>query len=264
MLLEPINLAPDAEVNASFDLLTNIGKIYGVSPKLIYGHNVSINNAALPEDIWEGPSPYPFLAVAAPLSIVSDSASDAAAGVGARTVRIDGLDALYNEISEVVTLNGVTSVVTTLSFLRVNYGTCVTGGSSMTNVGTITISSGASVLGVITPTHGGTHQAVYTVPNNKRLVITFFGASVTRAVASAAVIEFSLMVNRYQSSFWDNAFQVVLNTINSTQGEIKTNPYMAVIPEKSEVKISCTYADANAISALGTLQGYLVDNDVKD
>lgn len=57
-----------------------------------------------------GGTTIPWLSSATSLEIVSDSAADAAAGTGARTVSIDGLNANYSRVSQTVTLNGTTAL----------------------------------------------------------------------------------------------------------------------------------------------------------
>lgn len=77
------------------------------------------------------------------LSIVSTSASDDGdpAGVGARSLVIYGVDANYVSQTVVITLNGTTPVVTAETWLGVNRVAIYLAGSSLGNVGTITITA---------------------------------------------------------------------------------------------------------------------------
>src|ERR1700761_481571 len=63
---------------------------------------------------------YPYLAATSQLQISSASANDTPAGAGARTVFLSGLDANYLPISETLTTNGVSNVISTKSYLRLN------------------------------------------------------------------------------------------------------------------------------------------------
>jgi hypothetical protein len=72
------------------------------------------------ETIWAEGGLYSYLTAATVLKVSSSSVNDTSAGTGARTVELSGLDADYNEISELVTLNGQTPVNTTKLFLRIN------------------------------------------------------------------------------------------------------------------------------------------------
>jgi hypothetical protein len=105
------------------------------------------------------------------MKISSSSADDAAAGTGARTISIAGLDANYNEISETVTLNGQTEVNTVNSYLRISRMFVVTAGSGATAAGTIyagvgTVTSGvpATIYGMVAIGANQTQMAFWTVP----------------------------------------------------------------------------------------------------
>jgi hypothetical protein len=80
-------------------------------------------------------------ATAVQRSVGSSSASDAAAGVGARTIRITYFDNTgAGPFTEVVTLNGVTPVNTVATTIRfIESMEVVTVGSTLVNVGTITL-----------------------------------------------------------------------------------------------------------------------------
>ena len=104
------------------------------------------------EDIWVNGGDYNFLTAASTLEIVSSSANDTAAGVGARSIVLDGLNASGNVISETVATNGGTTAATTNSFLRLNtatLGAVGTYGGSNYNTITIRESGGGAVIGFI-------------------------------------------------------------------------------------------------------------------
>jgi len=82
-------------------------------------------------------------------SLGSSSASDAAAGVGARTVRITYFNnSGAGPFTEIVTLNGVTPVNTVSTTIRfIEKMEVVTAGSTLVNVGTITLFGAAAGAG---------------------------------------------------------------------------------------------------------------------
>jgi hypothetical protein len=82
------------------------------------------------------------------MKVSSSDANDTAAGTGARTVYVAGLDANYNEIEEVVTLNGQTDVLTTQSFLHINNAYVATAGSGLSAAGNIYFGDGVVTAGV--------------------------------------------------------------------------------------------------------------------
>lgn len=100
------------------------------------------------ETVWPYGGILPFPASALQLSVSSDSANDTAAGTGARTVYVGGLDANHNQISETVTMNGQTAVLTTQSFLHINQCYVVTTGSGNSAAGSIYFGTGVVTLGV--------------------------------------------------------------------------------------------------------------------
>jgi hypothetical protein len=76
-------------------------------------------------------------AAAAKLDIASSSTNDAAAGTGARTVRIVGLDGNYTPQVEDIALNGQTMITSAKSFLRVFGVEVLTAGSGGVNAGDV-------------------------------------------------------------------------------------------------------------------------------
>lgn len=106
-------------------------------------------------------------------------ANDTAAGSGARTLTISGLDENFNEASETVTLAGTSaSAATTTTFIRVfrafvaTCGTYTTSGLSGANTGAITVeTTGGTTVAYIGAGIGQTQLGFYTVPANKTLFI---------------------------------------------------------------------------------------------
>lgn len=136
------------------------------------GHNPNIGLATA-ADVWEGGGNYNWLPSAATLQITSTSANDTAAGTGGRTVTVIGLDANYLQIQETLTLNGVTPVLTTKQYIRVNTFVLSTSGSGNVNAGDITlqVSGGGSIVNLMRTGYGFGRCCVYSVPANCTLFI---------------------------------------------------------------------------------------------
>ena len=167
-----------------------LGLLNGARVLRINGHNADVDIASVPEDLIPQGGVYTFQTTAQSLEILSSSAADAAAGTGARTVTIRGLDANYKEIEETVTLNGVTVVALTLTYLRVNFLFIVTAGSGLVNAGTITcrvVAAGAT-LSVIEIGFSLSHQGIYTVPAYHSLVLRSILTSSNNASGSANLL----------------------------------------------------------------------------
>ena len=168
------------------------GRAQGFSVVNKFGDNPDVDAGTVPEDVWGGDGVYPGFPTGAAetLQVFSASANDAAAGTGARTVRVIGLDGSHNVIQETVTLNGVTPVVTTQSFLRVHTASVQTSGSSNTafNAGAITIRHSATTANVFLLISAGTNQSYcscYTVPAGYTAYLRYLTGAVRSGATNA-------------------------------------------------------------------------------
>lgn len=107
------------------------------------------------------------------LSIVSTSADDAAAGIGARSISIQciGADGTQSEVP--VTMNGLTPVLTTDLCKFNNRAVVISSGSSRKNIGDITVTQTLSgvVLALIPANKSVTQQLEYYVPSDRECFI---------------------------------------------------------------------------------------------
>jgi len=128
--------------------------------------------------IWALKGEYPFPAAPVTLEVLSDSADDTSAGTGVRTILIQGLDENWDAQSVFVTMNGVTPVAATGSWMRVNTTVAFAAGSGGRNAGTIAtrVASAGDTLSLIPVVHGRglsiSQDAVYTVPADHLFYIT--------------------------------------------------------------------------------------------
>jgi len=98
--------------------------------------------------VWPYTGILPLPAAALQMKVSSSSTDDTSNGTGARTVFLEGLDASYEEISETITLNGQTEVLTTQSFLHINNAYVATAGSGLSAAGDIYFGTGTVTAGV--------------------------------------------------------------------------------------------------------------------
>lgn len=129
-----------------FELQVSRGQIAWHRAVIIFGYNPDVDTT--PETVWPGDGLLPYPAAALQMSVSSANVNDTAAGTGARTIYIGGLDADHNEISEVVTMNGQTAVTTARSYLHINSAYVLTAGSLNGAAGNIYIGTGVVTLGV--------------------------------------------------------------------------------------------------------------------
>lgn len=147
------------------------GAVNGMSKVTLRGRTGGLTTSAI--TVWgPGAGTYAQLTAHAAMEVLSNSANDAAAGTGARTVRVDYLDATYTQASETVTLNGATPVaMAATSIIAINSITVLTAGSNLTNVGNITA---RTVAGSVTKAYinsnaeflGRSADFIYTIPAN--------------------------------------------------------------------------------------------------
>ena len=138
-----------------------------------FGFNADISTVE--ETVWDQGGLYEYIATAATLNVSSSSAADTAGGTGASNVEVSGLDENFKEISETLTLNGQTAVVTTNKFIRVFRmkitGSATADASFPTNAGDVYAGLGGPASGVPTTPYakilageGQTLMSVWTVP----------------------------------------------------------------------------------------------------
>lgn len=162
-------------------------------------------------------------ASAVAMSAVSSSASDTMG------LLITGLDADWREISETVTLNGLTTVTTTKQFLRINDAQITSGN----NVGNITISNNGTQYYYIEATYGIAQYAFYSVPADHTFYL--FQVDFTSGTIGSNKYGFArakmhqdggAILNFYESTFVTSQLKYDL-------------PIPFKIPEKTDFSLEC-------------------------
>lgn len=141
-------------------------------------------------------------------AIVSSSASDTPGGTGVGQVIIYGLKNWNEgEVSETVTLNGITPVNTGNAYVIIHRmkviqqasTTNVGGGAASPgpNVGTIsaTAAVNGTVTAVILPGNGQTEMAIYGVPSIQNALLYRWSAQLDRTIGASVSIDMELRVN---------------------------------------------------------------------
>jgi len=228
-----------------FELQVSRGQITGHAVELISGISSGVGTSYT--TVWSQNTVYAYLSAASVMKISSSSANDTAAGTGARTVFVKGLDANYNQISETVTLNGQTSVNTVNSYLRVFHLAVSTAGSGEAAAGTIYAGTGVVTTGVpaviyaVYTTANGSTAAVWTVPAGYTAYIVSYASGYSNATATANGTV-SLSIRPFGSVF-DTTSQ--LRVSNGVQGWIAFQ-YPILVAEKSDIEIRATSSAASA------------------
>ena len=244
-----------------FELQVSRGQITFHEAICIFGINAAATTSN--ETVWVGSSLYTFPASATTTTVSSTNNNDAfPSGTGAQTVFVEGLDANYNRVSEIVRLNGQTEVTAANQYLRVNRITVLTAGSNGTSagaiyVGTGTVTSGvpANVINVTGTNSNESESGFYSVPAGYTAYVTRWTVSSSNATATA-YSRFTFRVRPFGGVFnTKSIYNIPANGIHECDSE-----YPVAIPEKSDIEIlGLTSVDPAFLST--QLQFVLIQNN---
>lgn len=227
-----------------FDLHVARGYVQGHENLFKFGFNALVTSTE--ETIWDGGGIYVYPTSAAPLNIVGTSTTDNS------QITVIGVDSDYNEVSNIVTLNGTTTVTTSASYLRA-YRAFV----SDTNepAGDVNIRHSSNLIAKITSGENQTLMAVYTVPAGYTLFLGK-GTISTATEGTNQVVTGRLKVRKPGELFRTQAILSLNNQFVDFKWETPLG-----IPEKSDIEVTAVVSKAqdNAISA--TLEGILIKNE---
>ncbi|MBT5106983.1 MAG: hypothetical protein HOM20_12440, partial [Porticoccaceae bacterium] len=113
----------------SWAINISAGSVNGTSYIEKFGMNTDVD--ANKETIWDGGGIYTYIATAETVTITSTSGSDSAAGTGARTVEVQGLNSSYEVVTETLTVGGAGG---STEFLRVFRAVVITAGTDGVNI----------------------------------------------------------------------------------------------------------------------------------
>lgn len=192
---------------------------------------------------------YTPLMSASTLRFVSSSTDDDDGGIGCNGLVLYGVDANYLPVTEVVTLNGTSNVDTVSTWLGVNRVSIFLAGTSLTNVGTITITAvtGGTTQAQIPAGEGTTQQMIFHVPVSEQCLAShlLLGASKLSG-GGAPKVTFKFWV----FSAVSNAKYEVLRYTMDTSIENHTQlspPEPFVISEKSAIWVEATTDSSNTV-----------------
>lgn len=231
------------------------GHLVGYSVVNKFGTNGDIDSGSVPEDVWDGGGIYTGFpdSAAETVTVTSDAGSDAAAGTGARSIRITGLDSSYAALSETIALGATSTGV----FRRVHTATVFAAGSGEVNAGTITVkhsTTTADVFLTITPGRNQSNVAAYTVPAGYTAYLRYLHAAV-RGGATASL----------DGYIWTRSFGGVWRSRRPfTMG---SNYRLAdfiygglIFTEKSDITIRISSSSANNVAVNSGFDLILVQN----
>lgn len=239
------------------------GKYSYAKPFAKFGTNRSVGTSIVPVTDY-GSYAVPQTAVS--LEVLSTDANDTAAGTGARSITVFGLDENSLEISQTVNLNGITPVPLPINMRRVYRVLVASSGTYATatagsHVGTITVRQQGTgtvfgQLGFISGFPVGQSLiGVYSVPADKIL----FLRNVTMSVNTSRVVSFALFVRNeldqtappYEGMRIQRFWEQVNGTITDNE--------VVVYPPKTDIGFMAL-ASNGTNSASVSFKGVLFDN----
>lgn len=233
-----------------FELQLARGQVGGHTGLEIFGYSPNIANTAQ-GPMWEGQTQsgglYTPPSSAAPLVLVSSSATDDTT----RAVIIEGLDAKFAPITEIIALNGTTNVTTTKSFLRINSMSMAT----ITNTGTITAKISSTTYAQINPGIGQTQMSIYTVPAG----YTFYLAYVQYDAAIGFTSSAYMTAQEYNKNNTTGQITVTQQTVFVQKQE---TPFVVPVahPEKMDMQFCVKSSSGGPLTCSMYAGGYLIEN----
>ena len=231
-----------------FELQIARGQIAWHNPLFKFGNNATVGDSL--ETIWAEGGLYSYLTEATVLKVSSSSTDDTSAGTGARTVQLYGLDGDYNEINELVTLNGQTAVNTTQSFLRINRMVVRSAGSGGANAGVIYAGTGTVTTGVPANVYAsingvaGSNQtlmALWTVPAGYTAYLLQYDVSNGTTSNTPAVCKLILAVRPYGEVFQSKDVKSLTTGMHVEE----TFSVPQKITEKSDIEVRAISSSAS-------------------
>jgi hypothetical protein len=185
-----------------FDLQVARGNIPAHSVLSLFGYQPSVTTSIIP--IWENASAYTYITTASTLTLVSTSASDDTSA----KILINGLDANFLPISEVLALNGTTGVTTVNSYFRVNSLIMTSPGTGqITNVGTITLKQVANTVAQINIGIGKSQSTIYTVPAGYTFYLELAEVNTSNSYTGSTIVTYQVLAKNNVTGVQLNVLQ---------------------------------------------------------
>lgn len=267
-----LNAPTDSTLAQDFDAISvrptdfttevGLGRRQGCTTWNKFGYNEDVDTAAAEVIAEFGGAFNQQLIPGETLDIVSSSTSDAAAGTGVQNVVIFGVDENWDTVTEVVAMNGTTTVTTTNSFVGVNRMTIFTSGSSDSNVGriTATASTSGNTMASMPAGQGTTQQCIFYVPRNHQFLATWLYLQVIKSSGGGGNPEVQFRGYVY-SNVVDSTFEIYRDSIDlsgNNGDRIELNPGEPfIVGEKSILWFEAS-TTSNNTSVRGRFSGKLI------
>lgn len=255
--MSTVNLNSVEALGTSSDYNTEValGKVSGSMLWNKFGYNEDVDVGTEVIASWGGT--FNPLTTATTLIIASSSANDTNGGTGCNSIVVYGIDSNRDEAIEVITLNGLTSVTTTSTWLGINRLAMFLCGSSQVNEGEIDIiaSTGGSTMAQMPVGGGVTQQCIFHVPTNYSFIAEWLYINLINRGKNAEVTV-KLWVYSAVSNGKQEVFRVDIDT-QSSSTPININPNLPFpITEKTVMWLEAT-SDTNDVVVNARFSGIL-------
>lgn len=217
------------------------GNISGHSLVALTGYNPDLDTGSI-ETIWNGGGIFTFPTAAGTLGVSSSNAADTLTGTGARTLRIEGLDASYLTATQTINLAGTAVVATTQVFSRVHRAIVASVGSGGSNAGTITANLAGTAMFRMPIGYNHTQLGFYTVPAGKTAYI--MGVRMGAANTLASSVHGLLRIANFGTPL-----EVRQNYASNSQGAAVDVDYHVpiTVTEKSDIRFDAEVGANNTV-----------------
>jgi len=259
-LLNPATGLPISPIR-QYGIEVAFGSFAGMSRISALGSVADIDIATVPEDMWDGGGLYPFMTASTALEVLSSSVNDAAAGTGARTVTVAGLDINYVAVSQTVALNGIGVVALPTPLYRIQSVRISSAGSGFVNAGDITVrDAGAGTTRALIITGNGVSRSSFiTVPAGFTLLVGPLVFSISRA-AGSGFASFATVI-KDPTGFYRLGIEFGVST---SSPYLHADPALGmptiVVAEKNDFGLRCVDVSANNTRGNAGWQGIFRQN----
>ncbi len=241
-------------VNREFYAEVSLSNISGWVRQIFKGF---VASPTPPAYIWTGGT-FTWRNTPTAAEVLSSSASDTAAGTGARTILVSGVGPLFAPTSETVTLNGTSVVALVNQYIHINNVKVVTAGSGQTNAGNITvrIASAGATLNHIATGVTSSQNCIFMTCANQAYLTTNQVLGTNGAAAQITTFNQEMYNTTTGVITRDNVFHI---STNGTSPFVLPQDIPLIVPEKSGFAWRTTAQSAGTPDITARVQGMFVD-----
>lgn len=231
------------------------------------GNNISVDTLTQPEDVWSGAAlgtlngiDHKFIQLPQSpvnMEILSDSANDAAAGSGARTVAITYLNANYQSNVFVAPMNGTTPVALPTQILRINSVVVATsgtfGGNNAGNLSVRLVGGLGATYAYMVAGNGLARNSLYTVPDQLQFDLLSMLVSINRTDTNLRAATFSLCVQNSAGRLI-KGLELAITTDSPYRHEAANVP-LNVVASRTDIWVRCEAVSNSSTNVTAALFG---------